>query len=399
VRLAGAAAPLLTAVAFLVGPVALLAPLGLAPLLTVAAVGLAVIAGLERRFPVPSADLATCLALMCALALASTAWAVDPAHSFVRALRLVAECVEGLLLIDAAARLAPVERARVLVALTIGLGVLIALAVADALMRGELMRWLHGPRARVSANNRGATVLAIVMWPTLLFLLRTRGRLVALGGWAVGALGVAVCASTSAQLAAVLATVVFAVAGCLRPEWARVALRLAPIAVLGMPLVPLVAPPPAALSTALIKPSVVHRLVIWQFTNARIGERPLFGWGLDSARAIPGGEDFAQVPGPNGQVLQLQLLPLHPHNGALELWLELGAFGALLGALVVLCVVARLRTPALAPVARAAGLAALTASAVEVSLTYGLWQSWWIAALWFAAFAVSVTFIEQARAA
>jgi len=81
-------------------------------------------------------------------------------------------------------------------------------------------------------------------------------------------------------------------------------------------------------------------------------------------------------------------LPLHPHNGALQVWLELGAVGALVGALIVLVVVSRLTSEALTPTARAAGLAAFATAAIEMSLSYGIWQSWWIATLWFTGFMV-----------
>src|SRR5260221_9833680 len=117
-----AAAALLTLAACGLGPLALLAPLGLARLLTAIAVGLGAIAALERRWPVPSVDLASALALLAGLALASSAWAVDPAHSLTRALRFVAECVEGVVLVDAAARLTPAARRQVLGALALGLG-------------------------------------------------------------------------------------------------------------------------------------------------------------------------------------------------------------------------------------------------------------------------------------
>jgi len=42
----------------------------------------------------------------------------------------------------------------------------------------------------------------------------------------------------------------------------------------------------------------------------------------------------------------------------------------------------------LAPAERAVGLATFAAAAVELSLSYGLWQSWWIATLWLTSFVV-----------
>ncbi|MBV8166051.1 MAG: hypothetical protein JO021_04610 [Alphaproteobacteria bacterium] len=384
------AASLLTGAALFVGPLALLAPLGLAPLLSVVAAGLVVCAIVERRIPAVSIDLAGGLALLCGLALLSAVWAIDPATSLDRAVRLVVESLEGLLLLDAAARLAPDARRRVLGALTVGLALTVALFVIDALTGGAVMHALHGVKPP-TVTNRGATVLAILMWPALAWL-ASRGLWAALAGAAAGALGVALSPAASAHLALVGAALAVVVAWPLGRAAARIALVVLPLAVLAMPAVPhLIRPPEAPPVPALLrKPSAQHRLVIWEFVDRKIAERPLLGWGLESSRAIPGGQEMTQVIHPDGFWMPVARLPLHPHNGALQLWLELGAVGALLGAALVAAVLRRLAAPDLPPFARAAGLAAFTAAALEVSLSYGLWQSWWVAALWLAGGLVSI---------
>ena len=384
------AASLLTGAALFVGPLALLAPLGLAPLLSVVAAGLVVCAIVERRIPAVSIDLAGGLALLCGLALLSAVWAIDPATSLDRAVRLVVESLEGLLLLDAAARLAPDARRRVLGALTVGLALTVALFVIDALTGGAVMHALHGVKPP-TVTNRGATVLAILMWPALAWL-ASRGLRAALAGAAAGALGVALSPAASAHLALVGAALAVVVAWPLGRAAARIALVVLPLAVLAMPAVPhLIRPPEAPPVPALLrKPSAQHRLVIWEFVDRKIAERPLLGWGLESSRAIPGGQEMTQVIHPDGFWMPVARLPLHPHNGALQLWLELGAVGALLGAALVAAVLRRLAAPDLPPFARAAGLAAFTAAALEVSLSYGLWQSWWVAALWLAGGLVSI---------
>lgn len=127
--------------------------------------------------------------------------------------------------------------------------------------------------------------------------------------------------------------------------------------------------------------SASHRLLIWDFVAARIWESPWIGWGMDAARAIPGGglpPDAAMLArfGLNaqaGQFASIQLLPLHPHNAALQIWLELGAVGAVLaGWLLVLLGFASRSGPA-------AGC--LAAGLVTAMLSYGVWQYWWVAGL------------------
>ena len=76
-------------------------------------------------------------------------------------------------------------------------------------------------------------------------------------------------------------------------------------------------------------PSAAHRLLIWDFVVERIAERPLLGWGMEASRTIPG---HAASPPPallerfglTGPAVAVwlpvaQMLPLHPHNGALQL--------------------------------------------------------------------------------
>jgi exopolysaccharide production protein ExoQ len=118
---------------------------------------------------------------------------------------------------------------------------------------------------------------------------------------------------------------------------------------------------------------------IWQFTAESIAVRPVAGWGLNASRSIPGGTDEVS-PGTNR-------LPLHPHNAILQWWLELGAVGAAIGTALIVSVVFRAGQIGGVAGPDAAGPAALaaTASALTVALvSYGIWQSWWIATLWLA---------------
>jgi O-antigen ligase len=77
--------------------------------------------------------------------------------------------------------------------------------------------------------------------------------------------------------------------------------------------------------------SALVRLFIWKFAVDRIVERPLLGWGFDAARRIPGGSDPIAVQSREGRARINELnLPLHPHNQVLQIWLELGAVGAII---------------------------------------------------------------------
>ena len=74
-------------------------------------------------------------------------------------------------------------------------------------------------------------------------------------------------------------------------------------------------------------------------------------------------------------------MPLHPHNLVLQMWLELGVPGALLLCVLIILILRRLTGPSLGR-----GMAALACGQFIAGLTvyvmsYGAWQSWWIATM------------------
>jgi O-antigen ligase len=86
-----------------------------------------------------------------------------------------------------------------------------------------------------------------------------------------------------------------------------------------------------------------------------------------------------------------QWLPLHPHNAALQLWLELGAPGAILFAWLVAWVWLALGAAAWPPLyAAAAGSSLVTALVVGFG-SYGVWQEWWISTEFLTLFLILVT--------
>ena len=103
-----------------------------------------------------------------------------------------------------------------------------------------------------------------------------------------------------------------------------------------------------------------QRMGYWRHATDWIGDHPLRGWGLDASR------EFA--PG----------IILHPHNGALQIWLELGLIGAVSVAVFCGVLFANLSRPE-----RDAGraVAAATAGAYLVfsAVSFGVWQEWWLA--------------------
>ena len=98
----------------------------------------------------------------------------------------------------------------------------------------------------------------------------------------------------------------------------------------------------------------------WTYATARIAEHPLLGWGLDASRTF----------GP--------AIGLHPHNNAMQVWLELGVAGASLTALAWAIAFRRLSRD------RRSLMTAATAGSGAVYLFFGavivgVWQEGWLA--------------------
>ena len=120
------------------------------------------------------------------------------------------------------------------------------------------------------------------------------------------------------------------------------------------------------------------RVDIWHFVSARIAERPVLGWGMESSRSIPGGTT-EYVPGRT-------YLPLHPHNNALQVLLEEGVVGFVLTLTgLMLALRAWRKRWSSDPLESAAGAALIAAYLVIGFSAFGLWQTWWIAVAWIAA--------------
>ena len=100
------------------------------------------------------------------------------------------------------------------------------------------------------------------------------------------------------------------------------------------------------------------RLGYWSHAIDWIHDQPLRGWGLDASRVF----------GPG--------IVLHPHNNPLQVWLELGAIGAVAAAAFWGVVLSRLsrQDRDLATAATAACAAAYLLFGVN----FGVWQDWWL---------------------
>ena len=378
--------------ALLIAPIAVvLQSKAMAPIALVG-MALAVIAYWRAtgRVPLPNAAPAWALAALGSWAALSALWAAEPTRAIAGGLGLLAR---GMLaasayraVADEAPPLAPAAWKFLVSLASLGAigGILLAgfdLVTGHAL-RAAARGLAEAPAALGFGLKPAASVLALlvpiaILWPPRPLLKRVLQAAALL-------FMLYVLPSDTAKLAgaAGIATLVIA---SWAPRFVAGALGLGlGGAILLMPLI-LGSVLHGRVEAERLPPSAAHRLMIWDFTMQRIAERPLLGWGMEASRTVPGGRDPAtpgmlerfgiRSPEYRGffAAPQTQMLPLHPHNAALQIHLELGLIGAALAAGLVLSLAWAARDKPLAS-------AVMASAAITGMLSFGVWQAWWILA-------------------
>lgn len=376
--------------------VTMLRPLGAAPLIAVTGLmALAATWKLETPWLKGPRLLHLALALTVIWGLIGSIWSINPLFSLRTALAFGATGLAGLALIAAACRLDAAAARFVARIAVIGMGVALILIMVEILTGGFLVTHFLKVRNFDGAGrfvlNRGATIIALGIWPCL-WLLRH-------SGWRhwkpIAVLMLVLAFHDVARLASQAAVGGFLLGGMVTLAAAlggRTVVRLGGAALiallLAMPVLTRFIPDPAYSWQHyyhVMKNSTHHRLTIWKFTGERIAEHPLRGWGLESARDIPGGEDIIrptrQDPGEEPLTTQEQMMPLHPHNLFLQWWLELGLPGALLASALVLAAT-RMASGLKDRWSMGLAFATLAVGFGISTVSYGAWQMWWSASLW-----------------
>ena len=343
--------------------------LGLAPLAALAGLACLVDIGAPRRWP---AGVWALIALL-VWALASYAW--SPLRPTLPALMRKPDAVTGLKLalelllygafVAGMARIGPRGGAGALASLTVTLAVVLLLLAVEAgsgMAVFRAMRDLIGAPLReyflIHRVARCCYVACVLMWPLGAWLLITGRRLVACALW-LAVLGTSIVLRVdSPVIALVLAS---AAAASVWTFGRYAALTLAALTVLYLMFAPVFVTAAAPLAE-LGKASWEARIHIWRFAVGEMAHKPVFGWGLDASR------------------FWADRIPLHPHDAAIQIWLELGVVGIALAAGFSVWFLDRLGRAVLTDrAAAAAGAGSAVAFLAIDALSFGVWQEWWLA--------------------
>jgi len=327
---------------------------------------------LRREAPVLDWTLAVLAAGFSLACLMGALWSIVPAHTLGETGQLAAILAASLVVI--ADRSMPSALAsRVFGAFTIALIAGVAILVTDHVLHYWLERHLTG-KAEIPGTkyNRGEDYLTLLMWPSLAYWWLSRRKIYA--ALVVGAVCVAAIFGLSTTARVILpASFATFLAASLAARGTRRLMALAVIAMAAtLPFLLRMLARDRALLWHRVKESGLHRLEIWDYMTARVLERPLAGWGLGAAKYVP------IRPAEQASYVFVKPSGIYPHQQWLQLWLETGAAGVVLGTLFALLVLHRIGRlpPRLAPFALATFTAAIVLSFSSFEITT---DSWWAA--------------------
>jgi hypothetical protein len=243
----------------------------------------------------------------------------------------------------------------------------------------------------LTALGRGVTAAATLAFPAAVLLRALTGS------WII-AFAPAAALLVAATEFSVFANVIAIAAGALAFFAAHAAPKTtikgaAVLFLAGLLLSPFIAaaiPVDCLLEAGALPPSWSQRLILWNAVADRaLGECFPLGCGADFARTWWSATAMIELP---GYPIALPLVPVHPHNVFLQIWLELGVPGVLLFGVALSAGAARLAAADLdrSTIAATAAIAAL--AFISVMFEASLWQVWRIAVFALAAFGGAVSY-------
>lgn len=314
-----------------------------------------------------------------ALAFISCIWSIDPSESLDRCVKMLPIFFGGVLLFSLVRAQDEIFYEKFPKFFVIAVLLTASYNAFEMLTSGLLYNLMHGKGYEFVENlshlNRNIVVMTLCLLPAFMITLR-RKQYALLGALVIAAgLAFAITDSQSAHLAflvGLLTLTLFPVG----QKWAWGGLWAVLSALL-------LATPWLAQYMFDNLPQLIeniywfstgyapHRMEIWDFVSRYALQNPLYGFGIESTKMV---EEF------DSQMLYHGVKNiLHPHNFAVQFWMEFGVIGPLF-LMAILAYTMRL-IYRLSPAGSRLSLALLMAFISTAATGYGFWQSWLLGAV------------------
>lgn len=125
--------------------------------------------------------------------------------------------------------------------------------------------------------------------------------------------------------------------------------------------------------------SIAYRMHIWDYVTDKVIEKPVLGWGAGSSKHL-GTDADGQLSDPTFGLLG-EPIPVHPHNGVLQIWLEFGAVGAIAAFALLARALILADRHAATPSRRIWTFSAIALLACFFGFNFSISSSWWLASI------------------
>jgi O-antigen ligase len=373
----------------------------------------------DFRKTLPEADgLSLGLGVLLLYALASSLWSVDTAAAIGKVLCLAAVVIMSLMTARLAARESRAGALRIGEGLWLGLLIGLVFYLIEAatdqslkiwiinafhvspeiLQPSKAYTWSNGKLTSIgdAALTRNATPITLLLWPGMMAALGAIARpwntRIALLLLALAIPTVFLSPQESSKTAVIAGLLAFGLAW-LSSRWSwRLIATAWVMACLGIVPAAIVAYRLDLHHASWLQDSARYRIVIWNQLAERTLLTPIAGTGAYSIYVLEarnrkgkgdhqGLREAASGPPPEIPPAGEPFTPYapHAHNVYLQVWLELGAVGALLLMAAGLQIIAHIRR--LSELLQPFAFATFCSAATLMASSYGMWQSWYMALL------------------
>ena len=395
---------------YLVLPIAIFAPKGLAPLFALSI--LLILMSPERRQlkKLSIKYYSLILGTIVILAAISSIWSLTPEKSFITMLSLAVTFAGGICLIHVCTRLSASDRQTLRTAIIFGGIVGFGLLAIETSQNAAISQWLKslvGYEIQTAANNRlslnsASAIATLYFWPWSILIYNQFRDWKAYVGIIAACIVVLFSQSDAPTVALAAGISVFILSLLFSRCIVGILGTALVLSILLMPVLTEALPDPLSsnFKSSFFAPSweptiqgsspffnsLNHRFIIWKTVLQHVKQRPLFGHGFDTARALYGPESKSLMtlfPSRPDIILKIRSepIPLHPHNSILQVWLEFGLAGAILLAALTTSILITINKRVQHQRERAICYALLISAVSIASVSFGAWQSWWLSGL------------------
>ena len=327
------------------------------------------------------------LAVLFAWASVSSFWSLNESGALKLCIRLIILCIAGILLVHVSTTVSAESRDRLQKALLIGYGIgLLALLIGYAYAKSfNDSLWGGYYFDPLTTLNNGAVMVALLLLPVTMIVWKKHKPVAAIILFSSVTSGLFFLSSGASVFSILTGGLVFILVYMFGRRMGIAIAAVSAFLILTAPYVTngVTNSDITQTLTAEVPASTKHRLLMWEFVSKKILETPYLGLGMDSSRHIP--QDEFRLSS------NMEIMPLHPHNAALQLRLELGFPGVIAAVALVLTIFGIALGSQLSREHMALRVGVLCSYLSVGAVSYGVWQSWWIAIAWILAMISTIT--------